>query len=61
MNQTNAMMVAVSIALGSVKVIGLIATPALTIINTVCDVSSCHNEKNAGNRPPGQYMARGCV
>ena len=54
-------MVAVSIALGAVKVIGLIATPALTIINTVCDVSSCHNEKNAGNRPPGQYMARGRV
>ena len=61
MNQANAVMVAVSIALGSVKVIGLIATTALTIINIVCDVSSCHDEINVGNRPRGQYMARGRV
>jgi hypothetical protein len=60
MNQANAVM-AVSIAPGAVKVIWLMATPGLTIINTVCDVYSCHDEINVGNRPPGQYMARGRV
>jgi len=55
MNQANAVM-AVSIALGAVKVIWLIATPGLTIltiINTVCDVSSCHDEINVGNKTTG--------